>query len=96
MATRLKIPHFATEAEEADWWYDNRELVSDEFVRAAEEGELRRGTLARRAGLSPMIVRLESADLAKAKSIAAKRGLEYSEYLSLLVHEALAKEVATA
>jgi hypothetical protein len=31
----LKIPEFATEAEEAKWWFDNRDKVSDEFRRAA-------------------------------------------------------------
>ena len=45
--TDLKLPKFATEAEEAKWWYDNRELVSEEFQKAAKEGRLRRGGVAR-------------------------------------------------
>jgi hypothetical protein len=44
--TELKIPKFATKAEEADWWYDNREIVSAEFQKAAKEGRLRRGGVA--------------------------------------------------
>ena len=42
-----KCPKFATEAEEAQWWYDNREAVSDELVRASREGRLGEGPKAR-------------------------------------------------
>ena len=45
--TNLKIPKFASEAEEAKWWYDNREILSEEFQKAAKEGRLRRGGVAR-------------------------------------------------
>jgi len=46
--------NFANEKEEADWWYANRELVSDEFIKAAREGRLRRGSvLARLEGREP-------------------------------------------
>ena len=43
----LKFPKFANEAEEAKWWYDNREAVSDEFQKAAREGRLKRGGIRR-------------------------------------------------
>jgi hypothetical protein len=39
----LKIPKFATEAEEAKWWYENQELILKEFQKAAKEGRLGRG-----------------------------------------------------
>jgi hypothetical protein len=39
----MKVPKFASEAEEAKWWYDNRELLSEEFHKAAKEGRFRRG-----------------------------------------------------
>jgi hypothetical protein len=41
----LKVPKFETEAEEAKWWYDNEDLVADEFVKAAREGRLRVGSV---------------------------------------------------
>lgn len=41
----LIIPKFATEREEADWWFENRDLVEQEFLLAAKEGRLKRGTL---------------------------------------------------
>lgn len=31
MAQRLEVPRFADEAEEARWWFENRDLLSDEF-----------------------------------------------------------------
>lgn len=34
----LKVPKFETEREEADWWYDNRHLLEDEFLEAIKKG----------------------------------------------------------
>jgi hypothetical protein len=45
--TDLKIPRFKTEAEEARWWFENSDLVSAEFVKAAKEGRLKRGGVMR-------------------------------------------------
>jgi hypothetical protein len=43
----LKIPEIASEAEEPKWWFENRELISDEFQRAAAAGRLKRGGVRR-------------------------------------------------
>ena len=43
----FKIPAFADEAEEAKWWFENQELVADEFEKAAKEGRLRTGGVRR-------------------------------------------------
>jgi hypothetical protein len=94
----LKIPKFGTEAEEAKWWYDNRELVSDEFQKAAKEGRLRRGGVMRllaERGIQPpqalptTTIRLDPDDIAKARVQAAERGLRYQTYLKMVIHEAL-------
>jgi len=42
-----KMPKFETEAEEAQWWFDHRDDLSDEFIRRAAEGTLGEGTLGR-------------------------------------------------
>jgi hypothetical protein len=100
--TDLKIPKFATEAEEAKWWYDNREKLSDEFDKAAKEGRLRRGGVARllaERGISlpqpqPLpstTIRLDPEDIAKARVQAAERGIRYQTYLKMIIHEALNK-----
>ena len=94
----LKIPKFTTEAEEAKWWYDNRELLSEEFRQAAKEGRVRRGGVARllaeretsKSQPTPTTtIRLDPEDIAKARVQAAERGLRYQTYLKMIIHEAL-------
>jgi hypothetical protein len=41
------IPVFATEAEEAKWWYDNREALADDMVAAMHNGRPGEGAKAR-------------------------------------------------
>jgi hypothetical protein len=46
----LKIPSSASEDEEAEWWFQNREELADDFARAASEKRLKSGsTVLRRA-----------------------------------------------
>ena len=98
MADKLKIPAFASEAEEAQWWYDHREEVAKVFEEAAARGELRTGTAARLArqhatGITPTTTfRLDPQDISRARALAAKRGVRYQTYLKMLLHEALAAE----
>jgi hypothetical protein len=98
--TDLKVPKFASEAEEAKWWYDNREIVSEEFHKAAKEGRLRRGGVARLLAergipfpqpqpFPTTTIRLDPEDVAKARVQAAERGLRYQTYLKMIIHEAL-------
>jgi len=94
------VPSFENEDQEADWWYDNRELVSQEFQKAAAEGSLGRGTVmrrmaeaqARKEASSP--IQLDSADASKAQAVAARKGISYQTYIKTLIHEALEKESA--
>jgi hypothetical protein len=46
MKTRI-IPNFATEAEEAQWWYDHRAETAADLVAAVREGRNGIGTLGR-------------------------------------------------
>jgi predicted metal-dependent hydrolase len=98
----LKIPHFATEAEEAKWWYENQDLIFKEFQKAAKEGRLGRGGARRlfaekgipfpesKATPTPTTtIRLAPDDIAKARVQAAERGLRYQTYLKMIIHEAL-------
>lgn len=96
----MNIPKFANEAEEADWWYANRELVSAEFHRAAEDGSLQHGTAKRLAAEARArreaeeTVRLDGEDVVRARAAATRKGLSYEAYVRQLVHEALEKESA--
>src|SRR5438105_2600836 len=46
---RNRCPTFASEAEEAEWWYNHRDEISKAFADAAARGELRTGSAARLA-----------------------------------------------
>jgi hypothetical protein len=96
----LKVPKFESEAEEAKWWYENREKVSAEFEKAAKEGRIGRGGVRRllaergipfqEPGPTPTTtIRLDPEDIAKAREQAAERGLRYQTYLKMLIREAL-------
>ncbi len=94
MSSTLKIPTFKTETEEADWWYDNRHLVEAEINTAFAEGRMKR-RIPGPSGTTPTTsIRLDPADIAKARAAAEKRGLKYQTYLKMLIHEALEKETA--
>jgi len=99
----LKIPKFATEAEEAKWWHENEDLIFKEFQRAAKEGRLGRGGAKRlfaEKGIPfkepkptpTTTIRLDPGDIAKARVQAAERGLRYQTYLKMILHEALRAE----
>lgn len=92
MDETFKIPDFKDEAEEARWRFDNQDLSDQQFVKAAAEGKLGRGTVARRAGIPTTTIRLDPADIARARVQAERRGLKYQTYLKMLIHEALQKE----
>jgi predicted metal-dependent hydrolase len=100
--TDLKIPKFATEAEEAKWWFENEELIADEFEKLAMEGRLGRGGIRRlfaEKGIPfkepkptpTTTIRLDPDDIAKARVQAAARGLRYQTYLKMIIHETLLK-----
>jgi hypothetical protein len=75
------VPKFENETQEADWWFDNRELLSQEFQKAAAEGRLGRGTVkrrmaeaqARKDAESP--IQLDSEDASKAQTLAVRKGI---------------------
>ncbi|MGA3264459.1 MAG: hypothetical protein ABSC47_10500 [Terracidiphilus sp.] len=43
----MKIPKFEDETDEANWLYEHREELAAEFMQAAQEGRVHRGTLKR-------------------------------------------------
>ena len=92
---RLVVPNFKTEAEEAQWWYDNRDKVEDALVNAIENGTIRRDTakrLTREARASRNVtIRMVEADLDLARKQAEEKGLPYQTYIKSVLHEALVK-----
>jgi len=92
MTKGLKIPKFENEAEEAKWWDSHQRDVAGEFERAAAEGRLGRGTVAHQGATPTTTIRLDPADVARAKAQAQRKGLRYQTYLKMLLREALLKE----
>jgi predicted DNA binding CopG/RHH family protein len=92
--TRI-FPDFKSEAEEAEWWDTHEDESMEAFEKAAAEGRLGRGTVARKAGLPTTTIRLDPVDIQLAREQAEERGLKYQTYLKMLIHEALTLHAKT-
>jgi hypothetical protein len=89
-------PVFATEADEAKWWFKNREQHGKQVLASTRAGSahvLTREKLldriaATRKTPSPVVaLRIPEADLARKQ--AEKKGLPYQTYIKSLLHETL-------
>ena len=91
MATKIRIPKFKSEKEEADWWDAHPEVITELFLRAKKAGKLRR--LPRARGTTKSVtIRLAVSDVETAQELADKRGLPYQTFVKTLLHQALEKE----
>lgn len=95
---RIVVPKFATEADEADWWYKHRKAHDIILAAAVKSGEARiltKGRLLARIEASkkkpaPVVaLRIPEADLALARKQAEEKGLPYQTYIKSLLHETL-------
>jgi hypothetical protein len=98
--TKRIVPAFATEAEEANWWFKNRNVHGKQLLAAVKAGEakiltkddLRRRIEASKKTPAPVVaLRIPAADLALARKQAEQKGLPYQTYIKSLLHETLAK-----
>ena len=93
------VPKFATEAEEADWWFKNRHIHDKEFLAALKRGEvqvltqeklLARIAASKKKKPAPVIaLRIPADDLALARKQAEEKGLPYQTYIKSILHEIL-------
>ena len=92
------LPVFATEAEEAEWWFQNREVHSKQLLAAVRTGaaqtltagKLRARIAASKKAPAPVVaLRIPEADLALARKQAERKGLPYQTYIKSLLHETL-------
>ncbi len=97
---RMKVPKFATEAEEARWWDRNARSVEKELFDALRSGTVQRGTalrLVREARESKNItIRMPVVEIERARTLADKKGIGYQTYMKMLLREALDRETRKA
>ena len=98
--TKRIVPTFATEAEEADWWYKNRNIHDKQLLAAVKSGEaqiltkeklLARIAASKKRPAPVVALRIPAADLALARKQAEEKGLPYQTYIKSLLHETLAE-----
>jgi len=96
--TNRIVPAFATEAEEADWWYKNRHVHDKQLLEAVRSGEakiltkeelLRRIEASKKKPAPVVALRIPEADLSLARKQAYQKGLPYQTYIKSLLHETL-------
>jgi hypothetical protein len=98
--TKPIVPTFATEAEEAEWWYKNRNVHGRQLLAAVNSGEARiltkeklleRIAASKKTPAAVVALRIPEADLALARKQAEQKGLPYQTYIKSLLHETLAE-----
>jgi predicted DNA binding CopG/RHH family protein len=92
IVAKMKAPKFRNESEEANWWASHQTQIVDELERAAAEGRLSRGSVARKGATPTTTIRLDQDDLSRARRQAERKGLRYQTYLKMLLREALLAE----
>jgi hypothetical protein len=95
MSEKRHLPAFTSEAEEAQWWFDNRDARSEEFAQAVREGRASDGSKRRLAVAASTPIKLDLEDARVALSLAGKANLDYSSYIKGLIHQALLREAET-
>jgi predicted DNA binding CopG/RHH family protein len=92
----MKIPEFESEAQEARWWDEHRDLVEENLIQAMRDCTTQRGSaqrLVKESRASKNItIRMPLADLERARQLSARKGLAYQTFIKMLLHEALDRE----
>ena len=93
---RLRVPKFGSEAEEAAWWDAHPEVIVKAFERAygkkAVQRVLGEEQKPKRPPTQAVTMRLPVEDVARARRVAARKGLGYQTLVKTLLHEALLRE----
>ena len=90
--TKTPVPVFATEAEEAKWWFKNRNLLV-EAVKTGQAQVLTKAKLQERIAASkktasPVVsLRIPAHDLQLARKQAERKGLPYQTYIKQVLYK---------
>ena len=85
MTEKRMLPHFVSEAEEAQWWFDHQDRFDADFAEALCDGTLGRGSAMKQVLLLQSVVP-EAADAVQAQRLAEKKGIPYEDFLKQLIH----------
>jgi predicted DNA binding CopG/RHH family protein len=98
----IKMPKFANEAEEADWWAsrEGREFLKQKPAATPKKSRAAKGSrlvgqLNRTTSIQ-IALRLPEPDVTKARELATRKGIGYQTLLKMLVHEGLQREARRA
>jgi hypothetical protein len=97
MSEKPTVPKFDSEAEEADWWDQHREETAQWVEEAVVAGKATTLSAilnrARKDSARPSVmVDLDPADAARARTLATRKGVPLEIYLKTLLHEALERD----
>src|SRR5579863_8957811 len=94
------VPAFDNEADEAAWWYKNRNAHGAQLraavkggaaVRLTKQALLERIAGSKKTPAQVVALRIPQADLALARKQAEVKGLPYQTYIKSILHETLAE-----
>ena len=96
MSEKMTVPQFASEAEEAQWWFDNQDGFAQDLHRAVQDGTAGQGTVMKRALALQDDVLPEPEDVLHARAPRRKKGIAYHDLLKQIIHNGLQLEEAPA
>jgi DNA-binding MarR family transcriptional regulator len=101
----LTIPLFENEEQEAQWWYDHRDEVEEDFVQGLKDGRVKRASdtergrrviraakraLAAREAAKALIASVSDEDRNRFHQLAVQAGLDDETYIQQVLLNALA------
>jgi hypothetical protein len=94
----LVVPKFESDDEEAQWWYDHKDIVEHNLSEALRNGTGHRGTMQRvlRQARGSKSIALPPADLERAERLSRQKKVDFQSYIHRLLHKALDQEEAAS
>ena len=93
---KLKAPKSSPKFDEAKWWDKNMDGVERNLLQQIKAGTALRGgprrVIQERRESRNITIRVALADLARARSLAARKGIGYQTLIKMLLKEALDRE----
>ncbi|MGH9786001.1 MAG: hypothetical protein ACRD88_17660 [Terriglobia bacterium] len=93
---KVKLPRFAAKAEEAKWWDDHMDLVAANLIEGIKTGAAHKGgprrVIQERRQSKNITIRVALADIERARTLAAERGIGYQTLMKMLLKQALDRE----